>query len=160
MNEVYLLTGGNMGNRREFLEKAAAAVGRKIGPIVRTSSIYQTDAWGMEEQASFLNQVLEVHTRLEAPAVLQQILDIETELGRKRDKRYGPRTIDIDILLFNDLVLQKPGLTLPHPRMQERRFVLEPLAELIPDRMHPVLKKTISQLLADCTDPLTVNKMI
>src|SRR4029079_5810846 len=108
MNEVYLLTGGNMGHRREFLEKAAAAVGRKIGPIVRTSSIYQTDAWGMEEQASFLNQVLEVHTRLEAPAVLQQILDIETELGRKRDKRYGPRTIDIDILLFNDLVLQKP----------------------------------------------------
>jgi 2-amino-4-hydroxy-6-hydroxymethyldihydropteridine diphosphokinase len=159
MNEVYLLTGGNMGNRRLFLEKAAAAVGRKIGSIARASSIYQTAAWGMEDQASFLNQVLEVHTSLEAPAVLQQILEIETGLGRKRDKRYGPRTIDIDILLFNDLVLQLPGLTLPHPRMQERRFVLEPLSELIPDRMHPVLKKTISRLLTDCTDPLPVNKI-
>ena len=160
MNEVYLLTGGNMGNRMEFLGKAAAAVDRKIGPIARSSSVYETAAWGMEDQAAFLNQVLEVHTSLEAPEVLQKILEIETELGRKRDKRYGPRTIDIDILFFNDLLLQLPGLTLPHPRMQERRFVLEPLAELIPDRMHPVLKKTISQLLADCTDPLTVNKLI
>ncbi len=158
MNEVYLLTGGNMGDRMVNLGRAREAVSRECGRIIKTSSVYETAAWGEEDQPAFLNQVLVVQTKLEPEDLLQTILSIERSLGRTREIKYGPRLIDIDILFYNEEVIRKPGLVVPHPRMQFRRFVLEPLAELSPGKKHPLLQQTISSLLAECTDPLSVNK--
>jgi 2-amino-4-hydroxy-6-hydroxymethyldihydropteridine diphosphokinase len=158
MNQVYLLTGGNMGNRQNYLSKAALAIEKNCGSVVRRSMLYETAAWGMEKQEPFLNQVLELHTKLGACELLSCLLSIEEGLGRKRKEKYGPRLIDIDILFFNDEIINTEGLEIPHPRMAQRRFVLEPLAELAPGKVHPVLKKTVSALLKSCNDPLAVNK--
>lgn len=160
MTEVYLSTGGNIGNRLNYLSKAKKEIQKRCGRILQQSSIYETGAWGMENQKSFLNQVLKIETMLEPEQILKSILQIEKELGRKRQLKYGPRTIDIDILFFNDEVINLQGLKIPHPQMQNRRFVLVPLNEIAPDKIHPVFKKNLSQLLAECADPLTVNKLI
>lgn len=157
MNEAYLLTGGNIGNRAEFLQQAKNQI-ENCGQIIRTSSVYETAAWGKEDQQSFLNQVLKIATNLDAPELLDCLLGIESELGRTRTAKFGPRTIDIDILLFNNEVIDLPGLRIPHPQMQNRRFVLVPLNEIAAGIIHPVLRKTIAQILADCPDPLSVNK--
>jgi 2-amino-4-hydroxy-6-hydroxymethyldihydropteridine diphosphokinase len=158
MNEAYLLTGGNIGVRLDYLARAKEAIKKKCGDILQVSSIYETAAWGMENQEAFLNQVLEIETNLNPDELLQSILQIEEGLGRKRELKYGPRTIDIDILFFNDQVIDQEGLKIPHPQLQNRRFVLVPLNEIASNKIHPIFKKTISQLLAECPDPLTVNK--
>ena len=158
MNKVYLLTGGNIGDRANYLLQAKEEIKKRCGAVLQTSSLYQTAAWGNENQGAFLNQVLEIKTSLGPEELLKTILQIEEVLGRKRELRYGPRTIDIDILLFNDEVINLHGLKVPHPQLQNRRFVLVPLNEIAPDKMHPLLKKTISQILAECPDPLAVNK--
>lgn len=158
MNEVYLLTGGNIGNRLKYLSDAKSEINKRCGTILLESSVYETAAWGNEEQEAFLNQVLKVRTERTPGQVLHSILQIEEELGRIRSLKYGPRTIDIDILFFNDEVVQQPGLAIPHPQIQNRRFVLVPLNEIAPKKTHPVLNRTISQLLSECPDPLTVNK--
>jgi len=159
MNEVYLLTGGNMGDRPDYLERARAAVSVAVGPVRAASAVYETAAWGLEDQPSFYNQVLRVDTVLGAQDVLHAVLAIEQSLGRKREAKYGPRTIDIDILFFNNDVIDLPGLVVPHPQMAFRRFVLAPLNELAPDKPHPVLKKTVAELLAACPDKLAVHKI-
>jgi 2-amino-4-hydroxy-6-hydroxymethyldihydropteridine diphosphokinase len=158
MNEVYLLIGGNMGDRMLYLTKAKEEIEKQCGQVLQQSSIYETAAWGMEEQAAFLNQVLEIQTQLSPQQLLNNILTIEETLGRKRNIKYGPRLIDIDILLFGNKTIDVHGLKIPHPQMQHRRFVLEPLNEIAAEKVHPVLQKTIAQLLSACTDPLTVNK--
>lgn|ERR1700694_2359549 len=158
MNEVYLLTGGNIGNREDYLLQAGQAIGQHCGRVVRTSATYETAAWGTEEQPAFLNQAIQLETALTAPALLMAVLDIEKNLGRKRSLKYGPRTIDIDILLYNDETVNLPGLTIPHPEMPFRRFVLTPLCELAAAKVHPVLHKTIARLLLECTDGLAVHK--
>jgi 2-amino-4-hydroxy-6-hydroxymethyldihydropteridine diphosphokinase len=158
MNKAYLLTGGNIGDRIEYLSKAKHTISKWCGEILQESSIYETAAWGMENQEPFLNQVLQLQTILEPEELLQSILQIEEELGRKRQLKYGPRTIDIDILFFNDEVVDEQGLKIPHPQMQNRRFVLVPLNEIAPDKIHPVFQKPVSQLLAECPDLLEVNK--
>jgi 2-amino-4-hydroxy-6-hydroxymethyldihydropteridine diphosphokinase len=158
MNEAYLLTGGNIGVRSDYLARAKEAIKKKCGDVLQVSSIYETAAWGMENQEAFLNQVLEIETNLNPDELLQSILQIEEGLGRKRELKYGPRTIDIDILFFNDQVIDQEGLKIPHPQLQNRRFVLVPLDEIASNKIHPIFKKTISQLLAECPDPLTVNK--
>ncbi|MGZ5286911.1 MAG: 2-amino-4-hydroxy-6-hydroxymethyldihydropteridine diphosphokinase, partial [Flavisolibacter sp.] len=149
----------NMGERMENLAKARTAISMQCGHIVNKSSVYETAAWGREDQPPFLNQVMVVETELQPGELLQAILIIERSLGRTREKKYGPRLIDIDILFYNDEVISEKGLVVPHPQMQYRRFVLEPLAQLSPDKWHPVLQKKISELLAECTDPLSVNKI-
>lgn len=159
MNQAYLLTGGNMGNRRENLAKAFESIKKDCGPVLKASSIYETAAWGKNDQPSFLNQVLEIEMALTPPQLLKTILHIEEKIGRVRQEKYGPRIIDIDILLFNDEVHQLPMLKIPHPQLQNRRFVLAPLAEIAPDLIHPVLKKTIAELLAICPDKLAVKKI-
>lgn len=158
MNEVFLLTGGNIGDRMDYLQKAKKTVEKKCGRVLKQSSVYETAAWGMENQEAFLNQVLKIETLLRPDELLKSILQIEEELGRKRELKYGPRTIDIDILFFNDEIIDRPGLKIPHPQLQNRRFVLIPLNEIAPEKIHPIFQKNISQLLAECRDTLEVNK--
>lgn len=158
MNKAYLLIGGNMGDRMSYLSAAKKAIENRVGRIPEESAIYETEAWGLTAQEKFLNQALAVQTNLSPRELLDAILKIEEELGRKREIKYGPRLIDIDILLFNDDVINSHNLKIPHPEIQNRRFALQCLADIAPGKIHPVLQKTISQLLAECTDPLTVNK--
>jgi 2-amino-4-hydroxy-6-hydroxymethyldihydropteridine diphosphokinase len=156
MNNVYLLTGGNLGDRLLNLQKALMLVDEMAGAVVQKSSIYETAAWGVTNQPSFLNQVLLCITQFTAEQLLQTILLIERQLGRERAEKMGPRIIDIDILFYNDAVIDLAGLKVPHPEIANRRFVLEPLNEIAPDYIHPVLKKSIAYLLKDCPDPLEV----
>jgi 2-amino-4-hydroxy-6-hydroxymethyldihydropteridine diphosphokinase len=158
MNKVYLLTGGNVGNRQQYLQESARLIEAACGKIITRSAIYETAAWGKTDQAAFLNQALELMTTLNAERLMEQLLKIEQTAGRKRLEKYGPRTIDIDILFFNADIIATILLTVPHPQIAARRFVLEPMNELAPDFVHPVLKKTIAQLLEECPDPLPVKK--
>ncbi|TDE12466.1 2-amino-4-hydroxy-6-hydroxymethyldihydropteridine diphosphokinase [Dyadobacter psychrotolerans] len=151
-NTVYLLLGSNLGDRVQVMLSAAEMIQNEIGQIIRASSVYETAPWGVIDQPSFLNQVLAINTVLVSEEVLRLILSIEHELGRVRYERWGARVIDIDILFFQDLVVDSARLTIPHPRLHERRFTLTPLAEIAPDLVHPVLQKTISALLKDCQD--------
>jgi len=158
MNTVYLLTGGNVGNRAQYLHKTAEQIGLHCGAITRQSAIYETAPWGKTDQAAFLNQALELSTDLEPLALLAALQAIENAEGRQRSVQYGPRTIDIDILLFNHLVIDLPTLSIPHPQMALRRFVLQPLQEIAGNYLHPVLNISIAAMLAACTDPLPVKK--
>lgn len=159
MNKAYLLTGGNMGDRKRNLATAYKHIEQQCGKISKASAIYETAAWGKTNQPSFLNQALEIQTSLAPTQLLKKILHIERELGRVRDEKYGPRIIDIDILLFNDNVYDYPSLKIPHPELQNRRFVLAPLAEIAASFIHPVFKKTIADLLELCPDKLEVSKI-
>jgi 2-amino-4-hydroxy-6-hydroxymethyldihydropteridine diphosphokinase len=159
MNSAYLITGGNMGQRDEQLAYAARLIEERCGNIIDRSSLYETAAWGKTDQASFLNQALVLETSLNARDLLNEILYIENLMGRDRIEKYGPRIIDIDIILFNHQVIKENGLTIPHPEMSKRRFVLEPLNEIIPAYIHPVYYKTITELLDQCDDTLPVKKI-
>lgn len=158
MYTAYLLTGTNLGERERNLARARSLIGRSGTTISRESALYETAAWGKTDQPSFLNQALEIQTPLEAPALLEQLLDIEKTIGRLRQEKYGPRLIDIDILLFDDKVINTPSVTVPHPQLPNRRFALIPLAEIAADIIHPVLKKSILQLLKECPDQLEVHR--
>ncbi|MFT3822482.1 MAG: 2-amino-4-hydroxy-6-hydroxymethyldihydropteridine diphosphokinase [Chitinophagaceae bacterium] len=155
MNKVYLLTGGNIGNRKQNLQQAALLL-EQFGTIEQKSGLYQTAAWGKTDQPAFLNQVLLLHTTLSPTLLLEKVLATELTMGRMRMEKYGPRIIDIDILFYNDEVIDLPALTVPHPQLPNRRFVLAPLNEIAPHLVHPVLHKTISQLLEECPDELEV----
>lgn len=159
MNKVYLLLGSNLGNRLTNLEKARQQISRQAGLIVTTSSVYETAPWGHENQGMFYNQVVVVQTTLIPPILLSGLLAIETQLGRVRNEKFGPRNIDIDILFYNDAIVNTPELTLPHPALHMRRFTLIPLHEVASEFMHPVLKKSIRQLLHECPDNLPVTRI-
>lgn len=156
---VFLLLGSNLGERLLILQSASGMVEERVGIIRTASSIYETAPWGVLDQPVFLNQILEVQTELMPEELLRIILEIEHELGRIRYERWGARVIDIDILYFNDLVQDSARLTLPHPRLHERRFTLIPLTEIAPDFLHPLLQKTSLELLNDCSDPGAVIKI-
>ncbi|MFN2440373.1 MAG: 2-amino-4-hydroxy-6-hydroxymethyldihydropteridine diphosphokinase [Chitinophagaceae bacterium] len=159
MNVSYILTGSNLGNRPEYLLNAKKAIVRSVGDVVKESSVYETAAWGIEDQPSFLNQAFEVHTPFSARELLHGLLKIEGDLGRKRTLKYGPRFIDIDILFFNIEVIEEKGLTIPHAQLHKRRFALQCLYDIAPNFVHPVFCKTVKQLLAECVDPLPVKKL-
>ena len=158
MKEAYLLIGGNMGDRVDYLSKAKGFIAKEGGNIFKQSAVYETEAWGFTNQEKFLNQALAIQTKLSPEGLLSSILDIEEKLGRKRDVKYGPRIIDIDILLFENDIINIHNLKIPHPEMQNRRFALQCLNDIAAEKIHPVYKKTISRLLAECTDPLRVYK--
>ena len=156
MNKIFLITGGNIGDRKKNLETAAAMIQKQIGKIIRLSAIYETEAWGITNQPAFYNQVLEIDTLLSAPEVLHLILKIEEEMGRKRTIKNAARIIDIDILFFNDEIINEQNLIIPHPEIANRRFVLLPLLELDPAKLHPVLNKSVRELLSETKDKLKV----
>jgi 2-amino-4-hydroxy-6-hydroxymethyldihydropteridine diphosphokinase len=156
---VFLLTGSNLGDLEANLATAATHIERYCGTIVQRSSLYQTAAWGKEDQSDFLNQVLHLRTSLSAESLLEQVLNIEQTMGRIRKEKWGERLIDIDLLYFHQQIINEPHLQIPHPGIALRRFVLEPLTEIAPDFIHPVLLKNNRALLASCTDPLTVTKL-
>jgi 2-amino-4-hydroxy-6-hydroxymethyldihydropteridine diphosphokinase len=158
MNKVYLLIGGNMGDRMANLRLAMEAIEKEIGPIQQMSSIYETAAWGNTQQPDFLNQALLVHTHWDALKVMTCLLTIEKQMGRERSVPMGPRTIDLDIIYFNEEILYLPSLTIPHPRLAERKFVLLPLNEIAPAYMHPIFNKSNASLLKECGDSLAVQK--
>jgi 2-amino-4-hydroxy-6-hydroxymethyldihydropteridine diphosphokinase len=159
MNKAYLLIGGNQGDRLMHLNRAVMEIEKSCGKISLRSSIYETAAWGIHDQPSFLNQALLVITSLEATNLLNALISIEEKLGRIRKEKYGPRIIDIDILFFNQDIIDLPELQIPHPELQNRRFALAPMCDIAPELIHPRLKKSILQLLNECMDPLDVKKI-
>ena len=159
MNSVYLLLGSNIGDSEQMLAAARMRIEKAIGNIKKNSSIYRTAAWGKEDQADFLNQVIIVESKLSAEKILHRIFFIEKEMGRIRTVKNAARVIDIDILFFNDEVVNTETLQVPHPQIQNRKFVLVPLAQIAADLIHPILKKSIKDLLHICTDPLDVQKI-
>lgn len=155
MNAYFLCLGGNSGDREANLARATGMLG-SCGTIASCSSLYETEAWGMSGPA-FLNQVICYETDLSPFELLDLIFSIEDALGRaSRTGVYADRPMDIDILLAGDLVLDSPRVTIPHPRMSERRFVLVPLCEIAPQTVHPVTRETVRAMLARCADPLGV----
>ncbi|AMP97222.1 2-amino-4-hydroxy-6-hydroxymethyldihydropteridine pyrophosphokinase [Pedobacter cryoconitis] len=158
---VYLLLGSNLGERKELIEEAISKIESSIGSIVSKSALYETAAWGDEDQPSFLNLAIGVQTNKTADLVLELALEIEQELGRVRLVKWGARLIDIDVILYGqDIINDGERLQVPHPRMQDRRFVLEPLAEIAGGVEHPVFKQPISTLLSLLKDNLTVYKIL
>lgn len=158
-HKVWLLLGTNLGNRMENLMAATGAIRTFLGTVIKQSHVYETEPWGRTHQPLFFNQVLLIQTPSSALETLHHIKQIEFLLGRDGREKWAPRTLDIDILFFDALNVESPLLTIPHKHLHERRFTLEPLCEIDPDLMHPVFNKTVAELLAACTDPLSVSKL-
>lgn len=161
MNKAYLSLGSNRGNRGANLEKAKELLSEWAGDVLTISPVYETPPWQMTDKTNFYNQVVLLSTALPATELIDTVILIETMLGRRRTgKKYQPRIIDIDILFFNDEIIHTEVLTVPHPLIQERKFVLQPLAEIAPDFIHPELKKSIARLLDECADKSETRKLI
>jgi len=158
MHTVYLILGSNLGDRKDILLKALDLIALRLGQLVDKSAIYQTAPWGVKDQPDYLNQVVKLITLLEPEDVLREVLTIEKDLGRVRYKKWESRIIDIDILFYDDAIIEKSDLIVPHPFLHLRRFVLTPLNEIAPNLIHPVLKKSISNLLANLTDDRAAEK--
>ncbi|WP_183562670.1 2-amino-4-hydroxy-6-hydroxymethyldihydropteridine diphosphokinase [Mucilaginibacter sp. SP1R1] len=159
MNNIFLLLGSNLGNRKLFLKQAVEYIEADIAPLIKASSVYETQSWGKTDAPDYLNQVVMLQTELPAQQVLEKILAIEIVMGRERHEKWGSRTIDIDILFYGDAIIDVPNLKVPHPELHKRRFTLEPLAEIAGGFVHPVLQKNILQLKNELKDNLIVKKV-
>ena len=160
MHLAFIQVGTNSGDRHALLTKAKEWLDDAHITILESSSIYETAAWGPIIQPDFLNQLLRVNTSFTPDALMDNLLAIEEQMGRIRAEKMGPRIIDLDIIFYDNVVLHSEKVIIPHPLLQERKFILQPMAELNPAWIHPVLKKPIVQLLAECKDPLPVKKWI
>jgi len=157
MNWAVILLGSNLGNRMEYLLDAKARIETMAGRVAMASPVYETAPWGKHDQPAYLNQVICIDTILDPENMLRKLLDIEKEMGRLRTEQWAPRLIDLDILYYGEEIVDRPGLKIPHPRLHERRFTLEPLAYLLPEMIHPILKKSHSELLMMLSDELEVH---
>lgn len=161
MNKLVLLIGGNMGDREAVFNSSIEEISSFVGDVVSTSSLFESEAWGFESENLFLNQVVVVHTSKSPDECLKITQGIEKKLGRIRHKeRYSSRVIDIDLLFYNSDIVDTKDLIIPHPRIQERNFVLTPLNEVMSDYMHPVLNKKIGTLSDECTDQCKVYEYV
>lgn len=156
--EVYLGLGTNLGDRKQNLNECIGLINNKIGSVLDKSLVYETPAWGITDQPSFLNQVIKLKTKYFPFQLMQKLLLIENEMGRIREVKWGQRKIDVDILFFEDLILHSNNLTIPHPFLQNRKFVLKPLNDVIKNNFnHPILKQTIIQLLKVTDDEAVIS---
>lgn len=153
---VFIGLGSNQGNTKKNLAEAVLRIDRSIGPVIKQSSLYKTKPWGIADQPDFLNQVILAESRMNAYECMHSLLNIENHMGRERTMKWGPRKIDLDLLYFDQLILNTSQLILPHPEIVHRRFVLAPLCEIAPDFYHPIFNKTNFQLLDECSDLLSV----
>lgn len=160
MSEVFLLLGSNMGDSQNYLRQAKLALQQQIGTLLATSSVYQTAAWGKTNQPDFLNQVLRMETDLAPLEVLKACLAIEQQLGRIREEKWASRTIDIDILFYDSIIMDHEKLSIPHPFLHQRAFTLIPLVELAPDWVHPVFNKSLLELAEALGSDLAVTKLM
>ena len=159
MARVYFLLGGNLGDREQILNNAIEMMSKSIGSLVMTSAIYETEPWGFTHELNFLNQVVVLDSELEAIQILDLTQNIEKELGRIRKKnQYSERTIDIDILFYGEEKILTDRLEVPHPRIQERLFALIPMMDVGEDLVHPVIGKSIKELMIECPDKMEVKK--
>lgn len=152
MAKTILLLGSNLGNRSTFLQTAVAEIGKRAGAIINQSGVYETAPWGTDSTNGYLNQALLVETKLFASDLLKLLQKIEIEIGRTRNIRWEDRVIDIDILLFENEIINTPALTIPHPEIQNRRFALIPACEIAANWTHPSFQMTLQQLLEKCPD--------
>ena len=152
MNKAYILLGTNLGEKRANLQQAILSISTSLISIVSYSDIYETAAWGNTNQGNFYNQVIELNTELSATDLLQKLLQIETQMGRIRNQKWEARIIDLDILYFNNEIIDTENLKVPHPYLHVRRFTLAPLVQIAPDFLHLVFNKTNSELLENCSD--------
>lgn len=157
MKKVILLCGGNKGNRAYYMDSAREMIEQTIGDVLQSSAIYESAPWGFQAEQKFYNQVVVVITRLAPSAILKKIWEIEKKLGRIRvGNQYSSRTIDIDILFYEQEIIDTPDLVVPHPQLHQRRFTLTPLAEILPHWVHPKFNQSIDVLLNQCTDSSSV----
>jgi len=160
MVKLYLLLGGNLGDKSLIFKETTQLLNELVGQITHQSHIYETEPWGFESSDMFWNQVIELSVSISPQEILNLTQQIEQKLGRTRDtQQYDSRIIDIDILFYDNQIISLDNLTVPHPRIQERKFVLVPLNEIAPNLIHPVLQKSIGQLLLECTDQLRVERV-
>lgn len=160
MATAYIILGSNLGDKQKWISSAIEQI-EEVASLIAESHMYETAAWGGQTSESFYNQCIAIDTLLSPEELLHELLRIEKELGRIRNPlmKYGERTIDLDILYYDDLTISTPILTVPHPRMQDRKFVLTPLCDIAPSFYHPTLKRTNLELLNMCQDNLTVKKV-
>jgi 2-amino-4-hydroxy-6-hydroxymethyldihydropteridine diphosphokinase len=158
MNVTYLCLGGNIGDRKTSLYQALLLISQQVGEITTQSNIYETEAWGVENQQAYLNLCIKVETMLSGQELIMQLLNIEQQLGRERTigASYEPRTMDIDVLFYNQDIINTPKLVVPHPRLHLRKFVLIPLNDICSSYVHPVLNEPIHNLLNRCEDRMEV----
>jgi len=158
-NPIFILLGSNLGDRQKNLDQARQEISRSVGDIITTSATYKTAAWGNKQQPDFFNQVIEIRSSHDPNKLISDTQLIEEKMGRIRKEKWGPRIIDIDILFYGDIVISNEKITIPHPEIPNRRFTLLPLSEVAPDFIHPVLKRSVFQLLKACADDLLVEKL-
>lgn len=149
---VYLSLGSNIGNRRENISEGIRLIVKQIGKAVKKSHLYETQPWGNTDQDPFLNQVIMINTTMEPRELLEAISRIERDMGRERKEKWGPRTLDVDILFYGKRVIRDKGLEIPHPELHKRAFILVPMMELDPELEHPVLHEAIDMLYMNCED--------
>lgn len=160
MNKAVLLLGSNMGERHTNIKNASISIEHELGKIVQSSSVYETEPWGNTQQQHFLNQVIIISSDLTSEELMKKIISIEEKSGRIRKIKWEPRIVDIDVLFFNSETISTKILTVPHPGLHLRKFALIPLVELIPEFIHPILKKSMTELLHHLKDPLEVKKTL